>query len=192
MASPVSAQTARYEIVPTISRFTIRAFASGLLSAFGHSPTFAVRDFEGEVFFSSDDIGRSRVRITVRANSLGVTDNMKDKDRREIEQVMNDDVLQSARYPEIVLESSSVSGSLWAENQWSVEIAANLSLHGETNAITIPARLLTMGETLHANGEFTILQTAFGIKPVRAAGGALKVKDELKATFNIVARKQDQ
>ena len=31
------------------SRFTVRAFAGGMLSAMGHNPTIAVRDFTGEV-----------------------------------------------------------------------------------------------------------------------------------------------
>ena len=35
----------RYRIDPGRSRFTVQAFATGLLSAFAHSPTFAVRDF---------------------------------------------------------------------------------------------------------------------------------------------------
>ena len=43
---------------------------------------------------------------------------------------------------------------------------------------------------LRASGEFTVRQTDYGIKPVSVAGGALKVKDELKFSFDIVARKQ--
>ena len=39
--------TTRYRFDPSLSRFTVRAFASGLLSFVGHSPTFAVRQFAG-------------------------------------------------------------------------------------------------------------------------------------------------
>ena len=42
---------------------------------------------------------------------------------------------------------------------------------------------------LRANGEFSVRQTDYGIKPVSVAGGALKLKDELKCSFDIVARK---
>jgi hypothetical protein len=40
---------------------------------------------------------------------------------------------------------------------------------------------------LRAKGAFTLKQTSFDIKPVSIAGGTIKVKDELKFTFEIVA-----
>ena len=36
-----------FQFDPNQSRFTVRAFATGMLSALGHDPTFAVRDFRG-------------------------------------------------------------------------------------------------------------------------------------------------
>jgi hypothetical protein len=47
--------------------------------------------------------------------------------------------------------------------------------------------LVTDGE-LRAKGEFPIRQTDYKIKPVSVAGGTLKVKNEVKCTFDIVAR----
>jgi hypothetical protein len=46
------------------------------------------------------------------------------------------------------------------------------------------------GETLRGFGEFSIRQTDCGIKPVSVAGGTLKVKDELRCSFDTVGRKQ--
>jgi hypothetical protein len=43
---------------------------------------------------------------------------------------------------------------------------------------------------LKAVGNFTLLQSDFGIELVSVAGGSLKVKDELKFSFDVVARKQ--
>ncbi len=43
---------------------------------------------------------------------------------------------------------------------------------------------------LRANGEFSIRQTDYGIRLVSVAGGTLKLKDELKFTFDIVAQSQ--
>ena len=39
----------RYRLGPELSQFTVQAFASGMLSFLGHSPTFAVRDCTGMV-----------------------------------------------------------------------------------------------------------------------------------------------
>jgi hypothetical protein len=50
--------------------------------------------------------------------------------------------------------------------------------------------LALLGDTLRANGEFSLSQTSYGIKPVSIAGGSLKLKDELKCSFDILARKQ--
>jgi hypothetical protein len=41
------------------------------------------------------------------------------------------------------------------------------------------------------NGELSILQSDYWISPVSVAGGTLKLKDELKFAFDIVARKQE-
>jgi hypothetical protein len=47
------------------------------------------------------------------------------------------------------------------------------------------------GDSLRAFGTFSLLQTDYDLKLVTIAGGALKVKDELKFSFNIVARKKE-
>ena len=41
----------RYRIDVGMSRFTVRAFATGLFSSLGHSPTLAIRDYTGEATF---------------------------------------------------------------------------------------------------------------------------------------------
>jgi hypothetical protein len=46
------------------------------------------------------------------------------------------------------------------------------------------------GDTLRAAGEFSVLQSNYEIRPVSAAGGTVKLKDELKLSFDIRGRKQ--
>jgi polyisoprenoid-binding protein YceI len=179
-----------YIIDPGISRFTVRAFASGMFSAFGHNPTLAIRDFEGEATFSPDAIEDSRLVLRIKAASLSVTDKISDKDRRELESAMNQDVLETSRYPEMVFESSNVSASKAGDGQFLVNMLGTLTLHGVSNSQPVAAQISITGDMLRAHGDFTVLQSAYGIKPISVAGGALKVKDELKCTFDIVARKK--
>jgi len=179
---------ARYLIDKGSSRLTIRAFATGMLSAFGHNPTIAVRDFNGEVVFSPESPGDSSLRLDVRADSLEVTDDISSKDRREMERAMNEDVLESARYPRIVYESSSVFLTSAGEGRYRASINGNLSLHGVTETQPVSAQVTLTGDSLRASGELSLSQTAYGIRLVRVAGGALKLKDELKFNFEIVAR----
>ena len=182
---------ARYLIDARISRFTVRAFASGMFSAFGHSPTIAIRDLAGEARFSPDMLESASLHVTIKAASLGVTDDISDKDRREIEREMQESVLESAKYPEVVYDCSRVSVSNPGNGQYSITMLGNLTLHGVTSGLTIPARVALTGDMLRAYGEFSLRQSDYNIKLVSAMGGGLKVKDEVKLSFDIVARKQE-
>src|SRR5271170_4495174 len=92
--------TVRYVINRALSRFTVQAFAGGLLSSFGHNPVIAIPDFSGEVRLA-EDIAQSSFTMTVRADSLRVASDISDKDRVELERIMKEKVLQSEEYPEI-------------------------------------------------------------------------------------------
>jgi polyisoprenoid-binding protein YceI len=161
-----------------------------MFSAFGHNPTLAIRDFEGEARFSPDALDEARLVIRIKAASLTVTDNMSDKDRRELELTLNQDVLDTARYPEISFETTKVSASKVGEGQFSVTVVGTLTLHGVSNTQVLSAQIALTGDMLRAHGEFSVLQSAYGMQPVSVAGGALKVKDELKCSFDIVGRKR--
>jgi polyisoprenoid-binding protein YceI len=178
-----------YTIDPGMSRFTVRAFASGVFSAFGHNPTIAIRDFSGAADFDPATVENAALRLKINAGSLAVTNDISDKDRREIEQTMNQQVLETARYPEIVFESSNVSANRAGDGQYFINLVGNLSLHGVTNSQPVSAQVTVNGNMLRAHGEFSLRQTAYGIKLVSVAGGTLKLKDDLKFAFDIVARK---
>ncbi len=67
----------------------------------------------------------------------------------------------------------------------------DLTLHGVTRSQPIAARVALLGSMLRASGDFTLSQSDYNIKLVSVAGGALKLKDELKFSFEIVARRQE-
>lgn len=186
-----TAAAIRYTINVRASRFTVRAFASGMLSALGHNPTIAIRGFTGEAQVNPDKWEESSLRIIINAASLEVTDNISDKDRREIERQMHDDVLEVSRYPEIVYECSRIAASKTAEGQYQVNMDGELTLHGVTHKQAVSARVMQSEEKIVAFGDFSLLQSDYEIQLVSALGGTLKVKDEVKGSFNIVAGKQD-
>lgn len=186
----VSTAGQKYVINAMVSRFTVQAFASGLLSAFGHNPKIAIRDLKGEIQFDPAHIEKSTMHLVIRADSLSVTDNISDKDRRDIESDMRENVLETAKYPEIIYDVANVSVNKADNGQSQVMLNGQLSLHGVTRSQKVPTTLVPTGDMLRAFGEFSLRQMEFGIKPVSAVGGGLKVKDEVKFTFDIVARKQ--
>jgi polyisoprenoid-binding protein YceI len=178
-----------YTIDPASSRFTVRAFAAGLLSGLGHNPVIAIRDFSGEVNFTPDDLTKSSVGITIQAGSFEVQNDVSEKDLREITRTMNDQVLEVKRFPEIAFESRQVSGMKLGESLYVVKIEGDLFLHGVTRPQTLSANVAPADDKLRAYGEFSIKQSDFKIRLVSVAGGALKLKDELKLSFDIIAKK---
>jgi polyisoprenoid-binding protein YceI len=177
-----------YTIDLAASRFTVRAFATGLLSGFGHNPVIRIRDFSGEVNFSPDNLAASSVGITISAGSFEVQNDVNEKDRAEITRTMNDEVLEVKRFPEIAFESRQVSGMKFGESLYVLKIESDLFLHGVTRPQTISANVVPADDKLRAYGEFSIKQSDFKIRLVSVAGGTLKVKDELKLAFDIIAK----
>lgn len=189
--SPTNAETllgeARYRIAAGESHFTVKAFAGGFLSAFAHDHNIAIRDFNGEADFTFGTVQPASLRMTIKAASLTVTDKVSASDRQKIEGAMRDDVLEITKYPEIVFKSSSVTASKTGEGQYQARISGELTLHGVTKPLSITAQLEFGDRTLRARGGFSVKQSSFDIKPVSVAGGTIKVKDELKFSFDIVA-----
>lgn len=181
---------ARYTLEPGISRLQVRAFATGMLAGFGHNPTFSVRDFAGEIRIPPSGPANSSMELHVKAASLAVSDDMKDKDRREIEQLMQREVLESAAFPEIAFRSTAVGAEKTGEGQYRITLVGDFSLHGVTAEQQIVAYFTLAEQQARAWGDFSLSQSKFGIRPVSVAGGALKLKDELKLSFDIVARRE--
>lgn len=180
----------RYRLVAGESLFTVQAFAEGLFSAFGHDPVIVIRDFTGEVECNPETLADGSVRMIIRTGSLAASDEVKEKDRAEIDRMMHADVLETANHPEIVFTSTSVSAQRLGEGRYRARVIGDLTLHGVTQKnLWIQAEVTRSDEKLRAQGGFSLKQTDYQIKPVKVAGGTLKVKNELKFSFDITASK---
>lgn len=189
MTTPVNfaVNSARYRIDAGQSRFTVRAFAGGFLSALAHDHTISIREFEGDTDFTFGTVEPASLQMTIKAASLAVVDKISEKDRQKIGTTMRDEVLEVSKFPEITFKSNGVSAAKTGEGQYQARISGDISLHGVSRPLTIPARLEFGDKVLHAKGDFSLKQSSFGIKPVSVAGGTVKVKDEVKFAFDIVA-----
>jgi polyisoprenoid-binding protein YceI len=117
-------------------------------------------------------------------------DELRDSDRREIHRVMNNEVLETARFPHVVFQSSSIGVERLKETLHRVNVTGGLELHGVTNNHSFFAQVAFGVDSFRAYGEFTLLQTDYSIRVASVAGGTLKLQDELKFTFYVVARKK--
>jgi polyisoprenoid-binding protein YceI len=94
--------------------------------------------------------------------------------------MVGDKVLDVAKYPEITFSSTMVTAV--GADKWTV--VGRLTIRGEARMITVP--VVRQSETYR--GSVEIKQRDFGIEPISVAGGTVKVKDQLKIEFDIVAR----
>jgi len=177
----------RYRIDASRSNFTAQALAEGMLSFMGHNPTFAVGRYGGEIQLASDNARVDSMLLIAQADTLSLVDKVSDKDASEIENAMRREVLEVSKYPEIVFVSKDISMKQIEGTKYAVEINGSLSLHGETRAQKLRVEAEIVGKTIRAKGELNLKQSDFNIKQVKALGGTLKVKDEVKISFDITA-----
>ncbi|MGA9770220.1 MAG: YceI family protein [Blastocatellia bacterium] len=180
---------ARYKVSASQSKFIVRAFAGGLLSALAHDHTISIREFTGEARFTYGVVEPASLQLTIKADSLAVTDKVSDSDRKKIEDTMRGEVLEVDKHPEITFKSTSVNATRVEEGKYQTKISGDLTLHGTTRNITFDAFVTFYEASLRAQGQFAVRQSNYGIKPVSVAGGTIKVKDELKFSFDIVANR---
>ena len=166
-AEPLRIDTAK-------SVVTIGVKKAGVLSALGHDHEISAPLTSGTV-----DTAAHAVELRFRAAALAVRDRgVSDKDRSEIQDTMTGpEVLDTQRYPEIVFRSTSVE----AEGTGAWNVQGDLTLHGQTRPVTAHVR----EESGRYMGTVRLRQTEFGIKPVKVAGGTVRVKDEIQIDFDI-------
>jgi polyisoprenoid-binding protein YceI len=181
--------TVRYAFDPAVSRFTVHAFATGLLASFGHSPTIAIRDFSGTVEFAPGSYERARVHMKINTNSFDVLDEMKRKDREKLQEEMFETVLKANRFPFAIFDSEDIDVNS-ERHPLSVRLSGALTLRGVTRRHSFSARVSNADSSLRITGEFPLLQSHYGIKPASVAGGVVRLKDQLQFNFEIIAKRQ--
>jgi polyisoprenoid-binding protein YceI len=187
--APVNDGLVHFSIDTEKSLFTVQVFAAGIAAVLAHSPKFAIRDFVGEMEFVPGSMQKASVRLTISVGSLEIMDDVSSSDRRQIERVMFDEVLEKSRYPKIDYKSSHVSASKNGEHIYRID--GDLTLHGITHDMALDAQILASEHLLRAQGSFSLMQSDYKLKIASVAGGTLKVKDELKCAYFIVGRRQD-
>jgi len=164
---------------------TVQVGKGGLFSFAGHEHEVVAPATDGRIGLDRGDITKSTLRLVFDATAMKVTGKGEPADDvPEVQRVMlSDRVLNAQRYPTITFESRTISRA----SASTIRIAGDLTLHGTTKRIDVPVELRLEADRLTAQGKVTIRQTDFGIQPVTAAGGSVRVKDEVTVIFAISA-----
>ncbi|MGE0887284.1 MAG: YceI family protein [Blastocatellales bacterium] len=191
LASAVGAQSKRtYTIVAGESSFWVFVAKTGLFSALAHDHEIGVKSFTGKITVPESGASGGSLELDINAQSLAVLDKKpSEDDKKKIYNSMHAEVLESAKYPKISFKSVSVSDlkQTGGEN-YTFTLNGDLTLHGMTKRVAVPVSLTINQQQLRAVGKYTLKQTDYGIKPYSAAGGTIKVKNEVVVNFNIVAK----
>ena len=178
-------------IDPASSQVVIEVGKAGVFGFAGHAHEVVAPALGGTVEFDRADWKASTVRVEFDASALRVTGkNEPPGDVPEVQRVMlSDEVLDVKRYPRIVFRSRRLTVTAQGQESASLSIDGDLTLHGTTRPTTVrgTARIGADGG-LTARGSFSVKQTDFGIRPITAAGGAVRVKDEVAVRFELTAR----
>ena len=171
-------------VVPGRGHFRIHVDSGGLFGAFGHNHLVEAQTIAGCATVDTENPTRSSVKLDFPTASLRVLDpNESAKDRADVQKTMETEVLQVLQYPQVTFETTAVERS-GASNQF--RLRGNLTIRGKSQPAVIPVTLTRLDDgTYRAVGEYKFKQTMFGIKPIKLAGGAVKVKDELRTEFEL-------
>jgi polyisoprenoid-binding protein YceI len=159
---------------------------TGIGSFAGHEHTVVAGSLQGEVQFDPQKIEASTVDLIVVARSLTVSEKGEPEgDAPKVQERMRGpEVLDVSRFATIHFGSTSVKPGVWE-----LKVTGEFSLHGMSKVFEVPVRIERQkDDSMLCEGQLKVNQTDFGIEPTSAAGGLVKVENEVGLTFRIVAR----
>ena len=141
------------------------------------------RSYTGEVYYDPAHPERSHVRMTVQTDSIDTRNEGRDRALR------SDDFFDAEQYPTLSFVSTSVTPK--SDNLF--DVTGDITIHGVTKHITIPARFLGekylpgWGDFVGFDTEFTIDRNAFGVNGSRWSGGAAVLSKDVNIHLAIGA-----
>jgi len=160
------------------STLTVFVYKSGMFSAFADDHVIRAPIASGSISAEAP----LAVEVRVQAGTLKALDPKLAADKRaEVQaRMLGPEVLDSARYPDITFTSTAIEPA--GADRWTV--TGRLTIHGQTR----PATFAVARRDGHYRGTVVLKQRDFGIQPISIVGGTVKVKDEIKVEFDIVAQ----
>ena len=158
------------------SKLTVYVYKQGLFSFLADNHVI-----DAPIASGSYDAAHKSVHVSVDAAKMRVLDPSMPADRRSQVQanMLGPQVLDVQQYPTIEFQSTSID-----DKNGTLAVTGNLTLHGQTHQVSFEAK--------SSGNEFTgsamVRQTSYGIKPIKIAGGAVSVKDDVRVQFDIVTR----
>jgi hypothetical protein len=175
-----------YAVDPDASLLAVTVRRGGLMARLGHDHVVASHALTG---LAAPGLGRADVsfrldQLTVDEPPLlrdaGIATAPSPDAVEGTRRNMLGPALDAQRYPTVTLHAE-----LPADGRLRVDV----TLHGTTRQLELPAAVQVDAAQVTASGTAHLKQTDFGITPFSVGGGLLAVQDELEVHFDIVARR---
>jgi len=186
---------AAYEVVE--SEVLVQVFRDGPLAQLGHNHVIATTGLRGRVELR-EPLAASSLALDLPLDSLEVDDpdrrrqagsefpdTVTEADRTGTRRnMLGPALLDAAHFPVIGLRSVGISGE---GGVYRVTLSAALA--GGVREIAVPVELEVDGTHLLAHGEFTLTHAELGLTPFSVMLGALRVREDIRVSYRIVARR---
>jgi polyisoprenoid-binding protein YceI len=152
--------------------------------------TVAAKSFSGKINLPKDE---AHLAVTLEAQTDALTNidsTMGDFERKEFHAALRNEVLETGKFPTIQFRSVSVANIQRSGDNRTFTLTGDLTLHGVTRRVVFPVKATITKDQLQATGEAKLKQSDFGMKPFEKGLGLIKIGDEVKVTFTVVAKAQ--
>jgi polyisoprenoid-binding protein YceI len=187
--APLEARPESYEVDPAASHLRIHLGRTGLMKFLGHDHEIEAPIAEGRVEVVDDDPTRARVTLRLDSVRLSLVPGSEPSDDiPKIEMRMRGpEVLEVARYPEIVFASRSVRSQGKDGSHLRIVIAGTLTLRGRSFPVEVPLEVVRETPGIVARGGLVLNLRDIGIEPPSVAG-VVNVANPFQLEFEIRAR----
>jgi hypothetical protein len=192
-----------FDVIPAESLLVILVYRAGPLAALGHNHVIACHCLTGTVYLPADPLRASfDLRVAVRQFTVDdpalrsaehsadfppdVPSSARQGTRRNM---LGAALLDASGYPQIVLQARDLRPSVDGKSD-NVVAQVLVQVRGQAHSIDVPLHYEMSGDELAASGEFPLEQTALGLTPFSAVGGALTVRNDMTIRFRVVAKRR--
>jgi len=179
-----------FRVDPAGSLVVIEVRRSGSLARLGHDHVVASHEVEG--YLAPEEgradlyvaLGRLTVDEPVLRAEAGFDSQPSASDIEGTRANMLEKVLDAEKFPFAIIRARGP-----VANQGAAKLAIEITLHGVTRRLEVPARIGVDAGGMSAIGTLSFDQTDFGITPYSLLGGAIAVRNGLDLRFRIRARR---
>ena len=183
-----------YRVDPQQSRVFMRTGRDGPMKASGHDHVIASADIEGLVLLGSDP-AKSRADLRLPLQQL-IVDDPAHRERFGLESELSESAVEGTtrNMQDKVLESglfpwATVGVRMLSMQADQAQLDVSVTVHGTTYDYRVPAELTVGKGRLRVTGSMTVGHADFRLTPFSAAGGLLRVAEDIEVVFDIVAER---